>query len=129
MIHWVQEVDSKAFLFHSFLFNFIYLFVFGCAGSSFLQGLSLVTASGAYSLVRAWGLLLSWSIGSRALRLQQLWSWALEHKLESWGTQAHLFRGMWDLSRSRIKLMSPALAGRFFTTEPPGKPLICFFTF
>jgi len=22
----------------------------------------------------------------------------------------------------RIKLVSPALAGRFFTTEPPGKP-------
>ena len=29
---------------------------------------------------------------------------------------------MWDLPRSEIKLMSPALAGGFFTTEPPGKP-------
>ena len=24
-----------------------------------------------------------------------------------------------------IKPMSPALAGRFFTTEPPGKPFLC----
>ena len=27
-----------------------------------------------------------------------------------------------DLPDPEIKLMSPALAGRFFTTEPPGKP-------
>ena len=29
---------------------------------------------------------------------------------------------MWDLPRPGIEAMSPALAGRFFTTEPPGKP-------
>ena len=28
----------------------------------------------------------------------------------------------WDLPRSGIELMSPALAGGLFTTEPPGKP-------
>jgi len=28
-----------------------------------------------------------------------------------------------DLPDPGIKPMSPALAGRFFTTEPPGKPL------
>ena len=28
---------------------------------------------------------------------------------------------MWDLPRSGIKLMSPALASGFFTTEPAGK--------
>ena len=28
---------------------------------------------------------------------------------------------MWDLPRSGIEPMSPALAGGFFTTEPPGK--------
>ena len=27
-----------------------------------------------------------------------------------------------DLPNPRIKPMSPALAGGFFTTEPPGKP-------
>ena len=29
---------------------------------------------------------------------------------------------MWDLPGPGIELGSPALAGRFFTTEPPGKP-------
>ena len=29
---------------------------------------------------------------------------------------------MWDLSRPGIEPVSPALAGGFFTTEPPGKP-------
>ena len=28
-----------------------------------------------------------------------------------------------DLPNPGIKPMSPALAGRFFTTEPPGKPI------
>ena len=31
---------------------------------------------------------------------------------------------MWDPPISGIKLISPALVGRFFTTEPPGKPNI-----
>ena len=30
---------------------------------------------------------------------------------------------MWDLPRLGIKPLSPALVGRFLTTEPPGKPL------
>ena len=30
--------------------------------------------------------------------------------------------GMWDLPESGIKPVSPVLAGRFFTTEPPEKP-------
>ena len=29
---------------------------------------------------------------------------------------------MWDLPESGIKSLSPALAGRFFSTEPSGKP-------
>ena len=47
---------------------------------------------------------------------------ALEHKLNSCGPQAHLLHGMWNPPRSGIKSMSPALAGRLFTTEPQGKP-------
>ena len=33
------------------------------------------------------------------------------------------FVALWDLPGSGIGLMSPALAGRFFTTKPPGKPI------
>ena len=49
---------------------------------------------------------------------------ALERRLNSCVPQAELLRGMWDLPRSKIKAMSPALAGAFFTTEPPGEPLL-----
>ena len=51
--------------------NFIYLFIFGCVGSSFLcEGFSLVAASGGHSSSRCVGLSLSWplllwSTGSR----------------------------------------------------------------
>ena len=41
---------------------------------------------------------------------------------------AQLPRGTWDLSGSRIDPVSPALAGGFLTTGPPGKPSTsCFF--
>ena len=30
--------------------------------------------------------------------------------------------GIWDLPRPGMESMSPALAGGFFTTEPPGRP-------
>ena len=32
----------------------------------------------------------------------------------------------WNLPGLGIKPMSPALAGGFFTDEPPGKPLVFF---
>ena len=35
-----------------------------------------------------------------------------------------MLHDIWDLPGSRIELASPALAGRVFTTEPPGKPLL-----
>ena len=54
-------------------------------------------------------------------------SQALEHRLNSCGSQAQLFRGTWVSPRPRIEPMSPALAGGFFTTEPPGKPFQFFF--
>ena len=44
-------------------------------------------------------------------------------RLISRGTRAQLLRGMWDLPRPGLEPMSPALAGRFSTTAPPGKPL------
>ena len=43
-------------------------------------------------------------------------------KLSSCGSRAWLLRGMWDLPRPGLEPVSPALAGRFLTTAPPGKP-------
>ena len=50
-----------------------------------------------------------------------------EHRLQtrrfrSCGSRAQLLCGMWDLPRPGLEPMSPALAGRFSTTAPPGKP-------
>ena len=43
-------------------------------------------------------------------------------RLSSCGSRARLLRGMWDLPRPGLEPVSPALAGRFSTTAPPGKP-------
>ncbi|KAI4570068.1 hypothetical protein MJT46_007362 [Ovis ammon polii x Ovis aries] len=61
-------------------------------------------------------------MGSRACGLQQLQSVGLEHKLSTCGTHALLLLCMWDPPRSSIEPVSPELAGRFFITEPLGKP-------
>ena len=50
-------------------------------------------------------------------------SQALEHRLNNCGTRASFLRGMWDLSRLGAEPVPPALAGRYFTPEPPEKPL------
>ena len=52
---------------------------------------------------------------------------AIEHKLSSCGTWALLLHSMWDLPGPGIEPVSPALAGRFLTTAPPGKPLMTIF--
>ena len=43
-------------------------------------------------------------------------------RLSNCGSRAQSLRGMWDPPRPGLEPMSPALAGRFSTTEPPGKP-------
>ena len=47
---------------------------------------------------------------------------ALELRVSSCGARALLLRGMWDLPGPGHEPMSLALAGRFLTTAPPGKP-------
>ena len=43
-------------------------------------------------------------------------------RLSNCGSRAQLLRGMWDLPRPGLEPVSRALAGRFSTTAPPGKP-------
>ena len=47
-------------------------------------------------------------------------------RLSSCGSRAQLLCGMWDLPRPGLEPVSPALAGRFSTTAPPGKPHFTF---
>ena len=104
------------------VFKFIYLFIYYfwlCWVFVSVRGLSLVAASGGHSSLRCAGLSL--------LRPP-----VVEHKLQtrrlsSCGSRAHLLRGMWDLPRPGLEPVSPALAGRFSTTAPPGKPSGWFF--
>ena len=57
---------------------------------------------------------------------------AAEHRLQtrrlsSCGSRAQVLRSMWDLPRPGLEPVSPALAGRFSTTAPPGKPVLKIF--
>ena len=115
------------------------------------SGSSLVVASGGYSLAmvhrlliavaslvaehRLWGTHTSGlaahglkSCGFQALEhgLNSYGFQALEHGLNSCGAWTLMLCRMWDLLRLGIKPKSPALAGRFFTTEPPGKPIYMY---
>ena len=49
-------------------------------------------------------------------------------RLSNCGSRAQPLRSMWDLPRPGLEPVSPALAGRFSTTAPPGKPQYYFLT-
>ena len=59
-------------------------------------------------------------------------SLVVEHRLQmrrlsNCGSWAQPLRGMWDLPGPGVEPVFPALAGRFSTTAPPGKPSFSFF--
>ena len=75
---------------------------------------------GGFSCCGAWALGV-WASVAVARGLSSCGSWALECRLSSCGTWAQLLHRMWDLPGPGIEPMSPALAGGFLTTAPPGK--------
>ena len=89
------------------------------------QGLLFVVVRGLLiavaSLVAEHGLLGAQISVVVALRLSSCGSRALEHRLSSCGAWASLLHGMWDLPGPGLEPVSPALAGGFLTTLPPGK--------
>ena len=92
------------------LFYFKQLFIFDCSASSLL----------------CTSFLQLWQVGG-SLQLQRVGFsccgiWAPKHtSFSSCGPRAYLPRGMWNPSRTGMKLMCLALAGGFLTTGPPGK--------
>ena len=83
----------------------IFIYLFGCAGSSLQHGLfSSCVESAATLQLQCRGV----SCGVQALG----------HGLSSFSMWAQLLCSIWDLPGP----MSPALVGRFSTSEPPGKP-------
>ena len=120
----------------------MYLFIFGCVGSSWLcAGFLQLQRAGAtlYCGARASHCGGFFCCGARALgaqasivaacRLSSCGSLALERRLSSCDTRAQLLHGMWELPRPGIKPLSPALAGEFLTTAPPGKSQQIVFLF
>ena len=102
--------------------RFIYLFLVLLGVFIAAPGLSLIAVSGGCSLVVVHRLLTTVAFFVVEHGLSSCDSQTLEHRLNGCGTWALLLCGMWDLTRSRIEPVSPALSGSFFTTEPPGKP-------
>ena len=83
----------------------------------FLVVLGLCCCTWAFSSCGEWGLLSSWSA-----RVSHCGGFSC------CGAQAQLLCSMWNPSRPGIRLISPALAGGFLLTVPPGKSLVYYLT-
>ena len=102
----VVEDTSKGVNFSS---DFIYLRIWGCAGSSSLcAGFSSCREQGLPS-----------SGGAQPVTVAA--SFVAGHGLSSCGARAELPRGMWNAPGAGLAPMSPALAGGFLATGPPEK--------
>ena len=112
----ISRKDRKGRLFFFFNINLFYLFILAA------RGLSLAASLRCAGFSLRW-LLLLWSTGSRRVGFSSCGTRALERRLSSCGSRAQLLCGMWDLPRPGLEPVSPALAGGFLTTAPPGKPL------
>ena len=103
------------------VFLYIYFYFWLCWVFVSVRGLPPVAASGGHSSSRCVGL---FSITASLVAEHKLQT----HRLSSCGSWAQSLRGMCDTPRPGPEPMSPALAGRFSTTAPPGKPLCLSFS-
>ena len=106
-------------LFFKNFYLFIYFYFWLCWVFISVRGLSLVAASRGPLFIAVRGPLTVAASLVAEHRLQT-------HRLSSCGSRAQMLRGMWDLPRPGLEPVSPALAGGFLTTAPPGKPPIWF---
>ena len=104
---------------------FFLKFIFGCTGSSLLDtGFSPVSVSGATLQLRCSGfalqrLLLLWSVGSRAVGLQELWLPASRAQSSVLVAHGLSCPEVWGLPGPPV---FPPLAGGFLTTGLQGSP-------
>ena len=103
---------------YSFLKKCIYLF---------LAVLGLRFCARAFSSCGEWGPLFIVVRGPLTIAASPVAEHRLQtRRLSSCGLRAQLLRGMWDFPRPGLEPVSPALAGGFLTTAPPGKPWMLF---
>ena len=99
-------------------FLFIYLFIY------FWLCWVFVSVQGLFSICGKWGPLFIAVRGPLTIAASPVAEHRLQmRRLSNCGSRAQLLCSMWDLPRPGLEPMSPALAGRFSTTAPPGKPL------
>ena len=133
-ISFFMRFTSTIVIFYSYFFNY-YLFIFGCVGSSLLHaGFLQLRRVGATLHCSGFSCHGAQDLGARASvavarGLSSCGSQALERRLRTCGAWASLLRGMWDLPGPGLEPVSPALAGRFLTTAPPGRSNYCYFEF
>ena len=97
---------------------FIYLFIY-----LFMTVLSLRFCVRAFSSCSKWGPLFIAVRGPLTIAASLVAEHRLQtRRLSNCDSRAQLLHGMWDLPRPGLEPVSPALAGRFSTTAPPGKP-------
>ena len=111
---WLNTTCSVLINFFFFLILFIYLF---------LAVLGLRFCARAFSSCGKWGPLFITVRGPLTIAASLVVEHRLQtHRLSNCGSRAQPLCGMWDLPRPGLEPVSPALAGRFSTTAPPGKP-------
>ena len=109
-----------SFFFILFIYLFIHLFIFGLLGLRFCVR--------AFSSCGEWGPLFIAVHGPLTIAASLVAEHRLQtRRLSSCGSWAQLLRGMWDVPRPGLEPVSTALAGRFSTTAPPGKPCLVSF--
>ena len=99
-------------------FTFFYLFIY-----LFMTMLGFRFCARAFSGCGKWGPLFIAVRGPLTIAASPVAKHRLQtRRLSNCGSRAQPLRGMWDLPRPGLEPVSPALAGRFSTTGPPGKP-------
>ena len=100
----------------TFVFFNLFIYFWLCWVFVSERGLFLVVASGGHSSLRCAGLSLSWPLLLRSTRSRRAGSVVVAH-----GPSCSAACGIFPDQGSREPVF-PALAGRFSTTAPPGKP-------
>ena len=130
-VFYVYESVSFFITFYFLIFNNFFIFYFNNFFflSFFLAVLGLCFCARAFSSCGKQGPLFIAVCGPLTVATSLVAEHRLQtRRLSSCGSWAQLLRGMWDLPRPGLEPVSPALAGGFLTTAPPGKPENCSFS-
>ena len=116
----LAPTDNIATVVSSCFFFFIKIYLF-------MAVLGLHFCVRAFSSCGKWGPLFITVRGPLIIALSLIAEHRLQtRRLSNCGSQAQLLCDMWDPPRPGLEPVSPALAGRFSTTAPPGKPQTSF---